>query len=230
VSSGTAEPPEVWRWLVLAASGPAVLIRAVPGSSSLHTARIPAGVSLPADELFSERGVLVGCDGATGDLTGEDDCRGEVRFQFAVDQPDFTVTQLAAARGTTRYSNAPRMTTDDELNIKVEYKNTGTIQQNAVMIKYALPDELTYIPGTTAVASSATDSKWVTIANDAVVQGGINVGSYAPNGNSYVRLAVRVGGRAGLRCGANQVVGVATVETDNGSKSQKSTIEIERTC
>jgi uncharacterized repeat protein (TIGR01451 family) len=230
VSSGTADPPEVWRWLVLAASGPAVLIRIVPGSSSLHTARVPAGVPLPAEELFSESGVLVGCDGTTGELTGEDDCRGEVRFQFAVDQPDFTVTQLSAARGTTQYTNVPRMTTGHELDIKVKYKNTGTVQQDDVVIKYALPAELTYIPGTTAVANSTTDGKWSPIENDAVVERGINLGSYAPGGVSYLRLSVRVTDGTDLRCGANQVVGVATAETHNGSKSQKSTIEIERTC
>ncbi|WP_143086759.1 hypothetical protein [Lentzea flaviverrucosa] len=230
VSSGSADPPEVWRWLVLASSGSAVLIRVVPNSASLHTTRIPAGVSLPVGELFSESGALVGCDGPTGDVTGEDDCRGEVRFQFAVDQPDFAVSQLAAARGTTQYTNARRMTTDGELDVKVKYKNTGTIQQDDVVIKYALPTELTYIPGTTTVANSATDGKWQKIDDNAVVERGINLGSYAPDGVSYVRLSVRVSGQAQLRCGVNRAVGVATAETRNSSKSQKSTIEIERTC
>ncbi|WP_170067884.1 hypothetical protein [Lentzea guizhouensis] len=185
---------------------------------------------MPVEELFSVPGALVGCDGPTGDVTGEDDCRGEVRFQFAVDQPDFTVTQLAASRGTTQYTSVRRMRTDEELDIKVKYKNTGTIQQDDVVIKHALPAELTYIPGTTSVANSSTSNKWQKIDSNAVVERGINLGSHAPDGASYVRLSVRVSGHAQLRCGINQTVGVATAETQNGSKSQKSTIEIERTC
>ncbi|GLY51441.1 hypothetical protein Lesp01_50970 [Lentzea sp. NBRC 102530] len=188
VSSGSADPPQVWRWLVLASSGPAVLIRIVPNSASLHTTRLPTSVSLPVEELFSEPDALVGCDGPTGDVTGEDNCRGEVRFQFAVDQPDFTVTQLAATRGTTEYTSVRRMRTDNELDIKVKYTNTGTIQQDDVVIKYELPAELTYIPGTTSVANSATDGKWQKIDSNAVVKRGINLGSYAPDGASYVRV------------------------------------------
>jgi uncharacterized repeat protein (TIGR01451 family) len=230
VTSGTAEPPAVWRSLVLATSGRPVAIRIASDTAKLYTRRVPAGIPVPAGDLFSSRGVLVGCDGMTGDVTGEDDCRGEVRFEFVADQPDFTVTQRAAERGSKQYEYTPRVRPGGELDIKVKYENTGTTQQNDVIIRYELPDQLVYVPGTTTVANSATDGKWQPIDDDGLVRQGLNLGSYAPGGVLYVRLTVRVADAADLRCGTNRLLGTATAETRIRKKLHELTVEIERAC
>jgi uncharacterized repeat protein (TIGR01451 family) len=230
VTSGTAEPPWVSRSLVIATLSSAVAIRIATETTKLYTRRAPAGIPVQAGELFSQRGVLVGCDGMTGDVTGEDDCRGEVRFQFVADQPNFTVTQRAAKHASNRYEYAPRATTGDELDLKIKYKNTGTVQQDNVVIKYELPNQLSSVPGTTFLANDATGGKWRYTDNDGVIRRGLNLGSHAPDSASYVRLTVLVARDADLRCGINQIVGTATAETENGSKSHQLTIEIERAC
>ncbi|MGH3757153.1 hypothetical protein [Actinophytocola sp.] len=230
VTSGTAEPPKVWRSLVVATSGSPVAIRIASDTAKLYTKRVPAGIPVPAGELFSPRGVLVGCDGMTGDVTGEDDCRGEVRFEFVADQPGFTVTQRAAERGSKQYEYTPRVRPGGELDIKVKYENTGTMQQDDVIIKYSLPGELVYVRGTTAVSNSTTGNEWRQIDNDGVVRRGVNLGSFAPEAALYLRLTVRVTQTAGSRCGTNRVLGTATAETHNGSKSHELAVEIDRAC
>jgi hypothetical protein len=62
IRSGTADPPAIWRSLVLTvpADSP-VAIRIVPGAAMMYTGRIPSGVPIAEGDLFSDRGALVGC-------------------------------------------------------------------------------------------------------------------------------------------------------------------------
>ncbi|WP_191296738.1 hypothetical protein [Lentzea cavernae] len=230
LTSGSAEPPSVWRSLVLASSEHPVLIRIVPDSAVLRTGRLPQGLALSAEDLFSKRGVLIGCDGLTGNITGEDDCRAEVRFRFVADHPNFTITQRVAKRGSGNYEYTPRVTPADELDIKVKYENTGTIQQDDVVIRIELPSRFEPITGTTHVANSSTEGKWTRIDGDEVTRRGVNLGSYAVNGVSYVRTSIRIVDHAELSCGTNAIVSRAVVETQNGSKSHDLTVEVERPC
>jgi hypothetical protein len=231
VTSGNAEPPAVWRSLVVANSaGSPVAIRIVPGTARLYTGRAPAGVPVSADELFSQRGVLVGCAGPTGDVSGEDDCRGYVRFEFVADQPNFTITQQAAKSGTKQWEYSPQVGVEDRVDFKIQYQNTGTTRQNDVVIKYEMPEHLSFVRGTTMLSASSTKSAWTPVNDDGIIGRGINIGSYLPTGNAYVRLTAQVSDVEGLRCGSNQLSGRVTAETNNGSKSQQLTVEVDKKC
>jgi uncharacterized repeat protein (TIGR01451 family) len=231
VTSGTTEIPAVWRSLVLATPlDTAVALRIVPNSAWMYTAQLPGGSPLSLTDLFSQQGTLVGCDKADGIVTGADSCSGSVRFQFVTDQPDFSISQRVSVSGGNQWGNAPELPAGQTIDYKIEYKNMGTMQQNNVVIKEALGKGVTYVSGSMQLATSATQGHWAPTHVDSIVARGINIGSYASNGNAYIKFTARLPTDDRLACGSTSVIATATVETDNGAKSAASTVWMTRTC
>ncbi|WP_020660849.1 hypothetical protein [Amycolatopsis benzoatilytica] len=230
-TSADAEPPAVWRSLVVTTSeaGP-VALRIVPDSARLYTGRTPAGVALPAGDLFSDPGVLIGCDGPTGNLTGDSDCHAEVRFEFVADQPNFTISQLAAHSGTAQYQYALAVEPEDKVDIKIKYSNTGSTVQNDVVVKYVLPPDFGYVAGTTALSATSTNNEWTPVESDEITHDGINIGSYSPGGGAYLRITMQAAKSEVFACGTTRLSGKAVAETANGAKTQPLTLELTRNC
>lgn len=70
------------------------------------------------------------------------------------------------------------------------YRNTGAIQQDSVVIKFALPKGAREVEGTTTLHNSKFPNG--RIANSGICTRGLNVGSYAPNGNFACKVEVIV--------------------------------------
>lgn len=230
LQSDNAATPLVWRSLVLAApADKPVAIRIVPHSSKMFTKSAPKGMTMPADELFSDAGALVGCSTTDGIVTSEDDCEGYVRFRFVADQPNFVVSQAVAPTDSDSPGNGMRFEAGTRVTYKIRYQNTGTTQQNNVVLKEELPDGFRYVRGSTNVATGSTDGKWKK-TDDGVTQDGINVGSYAPGGGAYVKFTALLPDGKHQDCGLTSATGTASARTQNGTKSTPLVILIEKKC
>jgi len=228
VGASNSNPGQVWDEAYGSASGNYAL-RFVPGSATIHSNGAVNGKTLP-DNLYTT-GTPLGYDALNGTLPGCNQYAGYVTFKIHVDQPNFEVQKTVSKAGTNTYSEQVTALPNEEVEYKIQYKNTGTTQQNDVIIKDKLPAGLTYENGTTQVATSATNGQWSPTTDNGVVARGINIGAYAPNGNAYVKFKAKVTDNDKLeKCGVNTLVNTATAETNNGSKSDTANVVVSKTC
>ena len=95
----------------------------------------------------------------------------------------------------------------------IAYKNTGSEQHNNVVVKTRLPPSSQLVPGSVTFGSSSDpDGVHVRASGQSeLTNNGINIGSYAPNGGTYVIFQVQASGES---CSHEQISG--QVETDKG--------------
>lgn len=84
---------------------------------------------------------------------------------------------------------------------------------------------------TNRIITLPTNGQWSPVASDNITTTGINIGSYAPNGNAYVKFKAKVTDNSKLeKCGVNTLINTATAETDDGNKSDTATVTVSKTC
>ncbi|HSW78261.1 MAG TPA: LPXTG cell wall anchor domain-containing protein [Candidatus Chromulinivoraceae bacterium] len=227
VGATNANPQQVWSEAYGNASGNYALTY-VPGSATIYNWGATNGSKMP-DSLYTT-GTPLGYDKLDGNLPGCNNYSGYVIFKIHVDQPNFEIQKTVSKAGTNQYAAQVSAQPGDEVEYKIQYKDTGTTQQNNVLIKDQLPAGVTYENGTTQIATSATNGQW-TATNDGVTNGGINIGSYAPGGNAYLKFKAKIASNDQLaQCGLNTLVNTATADTANGSKSATATVTVTKTC
>lgn len=233
VSASNSAPKTVYDTAALTANGQ-VNIEYVQDSAMLHTWK--QQTKLP-NLLFSSNGTRIG----SGDVAGTDlsgnwngciDYAATVTYEFKVAQPakpDFTVAKTVSAHGANKYGETVAAKPGDLVDFRIRYQNTGDIQQDNVMVIDSLPAGLNYVAGTSTLITSKTpDGAKI---SDNVTGKGVNIGSYAPTGAGYVNFTAKVSENDKLPvCGVNTLTNTATVETDNGKKSDTATVTVSKEC
>lgn len=228
ISADNAQPQTVWDEAYGKANGNFAL-RYVPESATIYSKGAVNGQKLP-ESLYTD-GTKIGFNALDGNLPGCNEFAGYVTFNIKVDQPNFTVSKQVAKNGTNTYGESVTVNPGDLVQYKIEYKNTGTTQQNNVVISDKLPQGVTYEKDTTFISNSETQSKWEAVKDNGVTARGINIGSYAPGGNAYVKFTAKVAANDQLAaCGVNTLVNTATAETTNGNKSDTANVMVTKLC
>lgn len=228
VGASNANPTQVWDEAYGKAAGDFSL-RYVPGSAKIYNNGTTNGQPMP-DSLYTT-GAPLGFNALDGKVPGCNEFAGYVTYKFRADQPNFEVQKEVSKAGENKYSEEVTALPNSEVEFKIKYKNTGTMQQDNVIIKDKLPAGLTYVAGSTQVSNSSTGNQWKAITNDAVVARGINLGSHAPGAASYVKFKAKVTDASKLeKCGINTMVNTATAETENGSKSDTASVKVQKDC
>lgn len=228
VGASNANPAQVWDE-AYGTSASAVALRYVPDSAVIHSNGAVNGKKLP-NNLYTS-GTPLGYDALNGNLPGCNEFAGYVTFKFKVDQPNFEVSKEVSKSGENKYAETVNVLPGGEVEYKIKYKNTGTMQQDNVIIKDKLPAGMSYVNGSTQVSNSKTNNEWSPIADNNVVGRGINIGSYAPGAAAYVKFKAKVTSADKLeKCGVNTLVNTATAETENGSKSDTANVTVTKEC
>jgi hypothetical protein len=97
-----------------------------------------------------------------------------------------------------------------QLTYKLKYKNTGSTQQDNVLIAMQIPGGSEYVMGSTYIATSVTHGEWK-LTNDGIAGRGLNVGSYNPGGTVYLKFKVRPRGKTTFTCSSNGDIGSITI-------------------
>ena len=229
VKASNAKPLEVWDTAELKSANK-VDLEYVSGSAHLSTNF--QQVKLPDTILTT--GVKVGDKDLSGNWRGCLEFAGAVSFKFRVKETpknEFTMNKQVRKHSTTAggwvesYAAKPGEVVDYIVN----YKNTGTMTQENVVVKDTLPAGMTYVAGSTMVANG-TYPNGRTVA-DGVTTTGINIGAYAPGASAWVRFSAKVADNDKLeKCGPNTLKNVASVTTGAGTKSDDAIVTVEKKC
>lgn len=202
-----------------------VALRYIPGSAVIKTKGAVNNQKLPND-LFGANGTHLGYDKLDGILPGCNEFSGYVSFKFRADAPNFTVKKQVRKAGESDWKDKIVAKLGDKIEYSILYQNTGSTNQDNVIVKDALPAGVTYVPGSTITANSKNPQG--VPDKDGVVTDGLNVGSYAPRGNARVRFSATIDKVE--KCGKNELVNYGTVITPNGNKQSTAIVEVDSPC
>ncbi len=229
VSADNAQPQQVWDEAYGKATNGDVVLRYVQDSATIHSNGSVNGQKLPSSLLTT--GTKLGFNALDGVLPGCNEFAGYVTFRFKVGQPNFEVTKQVSNIGMNAFAKSVNAKAGAEVEYKIQYKNTGTVQQDNVVIRDVLPEGVSYVAGSTKLASSASNGQYAAVS-DNIVARGINIGSYAPNGgNAFVKFTAKIAQNDELKeCGVNTLTNKAIAETANGSKSDTADVVVTKVC
>ena len=193
---------------------------------------VGSGVSLP-DSLVTSTGATLGYNKLDGHIPGCMQYAGVVVFhvkpQFAGTQ-NFTMSKLVSKHGANSWVENYTAQPGETVDYLLQYKNTGSLQQDNVTFRDTLPAHMTYVAGSTIYGNSQHPSG--TRASDNITTStGINVGSYAAGANAWAIFSAKVDGVSALACGVNSLHNIASVTPQGvGVKSDAADVTVTRTC
>ena len=227
VSADNAQPGTAWDEAYGAASNN-IALRYVPNSATIYSNGAVDGQKMP-ESLFTT-GAKLGYDKLDGKLPGCNQYAGWVTYNIKVDQPNFEVVKKVSEKGKNNWQDSITAKPGEEIDYRIHYKNTGTTVQNDVVIQDTLPQDVSYVNGTTHVSNAASNFQWQSTTNNEVTKGGLNIGNYAAGGGAYVKFTAKVASAKELECGKNTLVNKAAAKTNNGDKSDTAEVIVEKEC
>lgn len=229
VSASNAAPREVYDSVALKSAGE-VSLEYVAGSAKLVTQY----QNVALGDTLATTGVKAGDQDLSGNWRGCANQSGVVTFKIKVkEQPtsNFTMTKQVRKHSTTaggwveNYAAQP----GEVVDFVVDYRNTGGVAQQNVIVKDTLPAGMTYVSGSTVLANGSQPNG--AAAADTVTTTGLNIGTYAPNASAWVRFSAKVAANDKLEaCGPNTLKNVASVTTGGVSKTDDATVTVSKTC
>lgn len=229
ISSTNAKPGEVWD-TAYAYSDTTVLTRYVANSATIHSLGNINGEILSSEAMFGENGAKLGYwNDLWGTLPGCNEYSGYVTYRFVVDQAGFKISKTAAKEGTDDYAEEITVKPGDTIDFKVEYKNTGTINQLQIKAYDAMPNGLTYVNGTSYFrANFNTEGNFI---SDNLFNGGANLGDFKPGDSMTLTYKVEVqDDKTIFPCGDTVVHNNASIATANGTGFDKVAVTVHREC
>lgn len=224
VGASNANPLQVWDDISFKnPSAGDIALRYVPGSATIYNKGQTNGMTLP--DTIATTGVPLGFNALDGTLPGCNEFAGYITFKIKADQPNFTLSKQVRLAGTTEWKESINATPGATVEYQLRYENTGSTKQNNVVLKDTLPQNVSYIAGSTYLKNvSNPNAKQVN--DDLVTNTGINIGHYDPNSVAYVKFSAKVNANEAAFCESTTLKNVARVETANGSKEDDADVVV----
>lgn len=230
ITADNASPNQIWDQAIFSGDKDFNLTYQ-PGSAQMFNKVYPNGTPI-ADSIVTSTGALVGYDKMDGNLPGCFNYSGYVSYKVKVNTPqmaNFTMSKTVSKHGANKWQESYAAQPGETVDYLIKYKNTDSAQQDNVVVKDTLPDGMSYVKGSTKFGTVAQPGG--VPATDDITKDGINIGSYATNGGTWVMFSATVAGNDSLpACGSNTLHNVARVETDFGYKEDSADVTVVRVC
>ncbi len=229
ISADNANPTKVWDDVTLKSDKDFNLVY-VPGSAKFYNNKME-GAQL-SDSIVTSAGALLGYNTLDGNMPGCYEYSGYVYYkvkpQFAPETNNFTINKQVRKDGATDgFKESVDVNQGDKLNYRIEFKNTGNASLKNVNLKDQLPADVSLIPGSVKIFNSNnTAGAYVENGNN-LVNGGINIGSYAPGTNAIVIFNAQVTSQL-TSCGKNIMTNKA-IATPEGQSPKEDTADVTAT-
>jgi uncharacterized repeat protein (TIGR01451 family) len=227
VGASNANPGQVWDEVSFKnPTGAAMGLTYVPGSATIHNFGSTNGQTL-ADSIVTT-GAPIGYNALNGDVPGCNDYAGFVTFRVKATTSDFSIQKQVRLAGQTDYQENVTAKPGDTLEYRIEYDNTGSTSENNVVLTDTLPNNVTYVPGSTTLKNAANPNGKA--INDDLTTKGINIGNYTAGSNAFVKFQAKVASVDALPCGTTTLTNKATVQVGDQTKSDTATATVDKAC
>lgn len=230
VSSTNAKPTEVWDE-AFAYTDSTVLLRYVANSATIHSLGDIDGEILNSEALFSDEGAKLGYwNDMWGTVPGCNEYSGYVTYRFVVDQPAFEIQKTVTKEGENNFTESLTVNPGDVLEFKIEYKNTGTINQLSIIGYDTLPEGFSYIEGSSYFSANFNE-EGNPVSDKLFASEGINLGDFKPGDSMSLTYKVKVSDdTSAFPCGDTTVYNDAKIATQNGTGFDAAEITVHRDC
>jgi len=232
IDSSNASPTEVYDSAVFkSGNGQAFNLQYQSGSLLYANNVYPNGTPLP-ESIFTSTGAKLGYSKMDGNIPGCNQYSGWVSFvvtpQFS-GTTDFTMSkQVRTTAGNDDWSKSVNVNKGDSVDYEISYQNTGTTEQDNVVVNDYLPKGLTYVPDSTKIMNDSNPNGVKT--DDGVTSAnGINIGDYGPQEQAFIMFSAKVTDTS-LTCGTQTYVNKARVTIDQGYKEDTANVTVTVPC
>lgn len=229
ISADNATPKEVWDQAIFTGDTDFNLAY-VAGSATMYNNVFPTGTPV-SDGIATSAGAPVGYDKMDGNLPGCFKYSGYVSFRVKpqfTGKVDFTIEKSVSKHNENKWVNDYKAQPGETVDYLIEYKNTGTTQQDNVVIKDKLPAGMEYVNGSTKFGTKEKPEGQQ--ASDNITKDGINIGSYAPGASTWAMFSAKTPTQDNLKCGANNLKNVARIEIDEGYQEDDANVTVDKEC
>ncbi|MDO5481220.1 MAG: hypothetical protein Q4F60_02665 [Candidatus Saccharibacteria bacterium] len=225
ISASNSNPTEVWDSAYLAADS-TVYLSYVSNSAVIHSRGSIDGEIIDSQALFG-KGANLGYDiRYWGLVPGCNEYAGYVVYRVKVDQPRWWSEKLVK-NGDGEWQEWLNAQPGDTLDFKINYKNTGTVKQEAVKLFDVLPAELELVEGS-VYQRSDNFAEGVTVGSELFSESGLVIGDFYPGQTATVTYQAKV--KDTVACGETKIYNAMRSVTANGTENDKVEITVVKDC
>ena len=229
LDSSNAAPTRYWDEVTLV-SDENIYLEYVDGSANFNNN--VGDFKLPNEVITS--GATLGYTSMNGEIPGCYEYSGVVTIDVKVHSSVAAkVQKKVRIKGTKEWSESVDAKIGDEVEYQIEYQNLLSETVNDVMIRDVLPTNVEYVQDST-VLYNTNHKDGIKMVENSLTTDGVNIGSYNPKGNAYVRFTGKVVDKS-MECGSNQLVNWASA-TVNASTikdavyKDDASVMVDKTC
>ena len=235
ISASNAKPNTVWDEATFSSDNDFNL--AYVAGSALFENNGMGTTKLP-DSIVNNTGTKLGYDKLDGKIPGCFQYAGyvTVKVKAQVNQPqektdiDLAKTVRNKTNGEKTWVETVNAKSGDTVQFQIHAKNTGSAGIQNLVIRDILPKGLNYIAGTTKLYNTS-NPKGLKVSDNIIQNSGINIGSYQPNGDAFVRFDATVSSEQDLPvCGENTLTNIAQASDQKIVKNDTASVKVAKKC
>ncbi len=235
ISASNAKPATVWDEATFSSDNDFNL--AYVAGSALFENNGMGTTKLP-DSIVNNTGAKLGYDKLDGKIPGCFQYAGyvTVKVKAQVSQPqektniDLAKTVRNKTNGEKSWVETANAKSGDTVQFQIHAKNTGSAGIQNLVIRDILPKGLNYVAGSTKLYNTS-NPKGLKVSDNVIQNSGINIGSYQPNGDAYVRFDATVSAENSLPvCGDNTLTNIAQASDQKIVKNDTASVKVTKKC
>ena len=235
ISASNAKPTTVWDEATFSSDNDFNL--AYVAGSALFENNGMGTTKLP-DSIVNNTGAKLGYDKLDGKIPGCFQYAGyvTVKVKAQVSQPqektniDLAKTVRNKTNGEKSWVETANAKSGDTVQFQIHAKNTGSAGIQNLVIRDILPKGLNYVAGSTKLYNTS-NPKGLKVSDNVTQNSGINIGSYQPNGDAYVRFDATVSAENSLPvCGENTLTNIAQASDQKIVKNDTASVKVTKKC
>ena len=235
VSASNAKPNTVWDEATFSSDNDFNL--AYVAGSALFENNGMGTTKLP-DSIVNNTGATLGYSKLDGKIPGCFQYAGyvTVKVKAQVNQPqektdiDLAKTVRNKTNGEKTWVETVNAKSGDTVQFQIHAKNTGSAGIQNLVIRDILPKGLNYVAGSTKLYNTS-NPKGLKVSDNIIQNSGINIGSYQPNGDAFVRFDATVSAEQDLPvCGENTLTNIAQASNQKIVKNDTASVKVTKKC
>ena len=235
ISASNAKPNTVWDEATFSSDNDFNL--AYVAGSALFENNGMGTTKLP-DSIVNNTGAKLGYDKLDGKIPGCFQYAGyvTVKVKAQVSQPqektniDLAKTVRNKTNGEKSWVETVNAKSGDTVQFQIHAKNTGSAGIQNLVIRDILPKGLNYVAGSTKLYNTS-NPKGLKVSDNIIQNSGINIGSYQPNGDAFVRFDATVSAEQDLPvCGENTLTNIAQASNQKIVKNDTASVKVTKKC